>query len=58
MLKVELTEKQYGMLMRIVQGKAMEIWAWEMDMGSMKRNDEYSLVAEILEALRKAREVE
>lgn len=57
-LRAEFTEKQYGALMRIMQKKAMEIWAWQLSLGSMLRDDEYALVVEILEALRKVSEVE
>lgn len=58
MVRVTFTERQYGALMRIVQKKATETWEWEMSMGSMKRNSEYALIVEILEALRKREEVE
>ncbi|TEU17332.1 MAG: hypothetical protein E3J21_08600 [Anaerolineales bacterium] len=56
--RAEFTEKQYGALMRIIQKKAMEIWAWQLSLGSMLRDDEYALVIEVLEALREAEEVE
>lgn len=58
MIRVELTEKQYGVLMRIMQKKATEVWDWQMSLDSMKRSSEYALIIEILEALREGEEIE
>lgn len=58
MVEVKLTREQYGALMRLVQNRALEVMGWESSLEGVKRDPEYQLMTEILQALREGREVE
>lgn len=58
MVRVEFTEKQHGAAMRLVQNRALEVMGWESTLEGAKRDPEYQLMIEILQALREGREVE
>jgi hypothetical protein len=58
MIRVELTREQYGALMRLVRNRALEVMGWESTLEGAKRDPEYQLMVEILQALREGREGE
>lgn len=58
MVRVEFTEEQYGAAMRLVRNRALEVMGWESSLESAKRDPEYQLMIETLQALREGEEVE
>lgn len=58
MIEVRFTREQYGKLLNLVRSRALEVMGWESDLESVKRDPEYQLMIEILQALREGREVE
>lgn len=58
MVEVRLTREQYGKLLNLVRSRALEVMGWESTLEGARRDPEYKLMIEILQALREGREVE